>query len=203
MHGFWVLNDKVLVQLFQKLVGRWGETPRSKNLFFLHLSEKWFIVSITFLVYQIGLEGADFLEVIIQTPKRGEKEYLLVCCHNISPELSDLLSHVQDPVLIAHAGNKTHRIKATDIYYLESVNNTVFLYSKDVMYESKQKLYEFEKMLHSGTFLRISKSAVVNLSKIVAVASGMHSRLEATLSNGEVVIVTRTYIDVLKKRIGL
>ena len=145
------------------------------------------------------------LEVIIQETKVGEKEYVLVKCQKISPELSDLLDQIRDydRALIAFTGNETHRINPSDVFYVESVDKKIFIYCENIVYESKERLYEFEEMLNPNVFMRISKSTIVNLSKVKSVSIALYGRLSLTLTNGEKVFVTRTHVDRLRGKLEL
>jgi DNA-binding LytR/AlgR family response regulator len=144
------------------------------------------------------------LKIIIEKPQAGEEEIIIVKCHSISPELLTLLNAIkeQDNLLIANVGNEIHRVNPADIYYIETVDNKTFLYGKSDVYESKQKLYELEE-LALRDFLRVSKSAIVNLSKIKSLIPSLSGRLEAVLSNGERLIISRQYVNVLKKTLGI
>lgn len=105
-------------------------------------------------------------------------------------------------MLIAFAGNEIHRVNPLDIFYIETVDNKTFLYCESNVYETKQKLYELEE-LNMKDFLRISKSVIVNLSKIKSLSPSMSGRLEATLKNGERVVISRQYVNELKKNFGI
>jgi DNA-binding LytR/AlgR family response regulator len=104
--------------------------------------------------------------------------------------------------LIAYVGNEIHRVSPSDIFYIETVDNKTFLYCESDVYEAKQKLYELEE-LRMTDFLRISKSVIVNLSKIKSLAPSMSGKLEATLKNGERVVISRQYVNELKKNLGI
>jgi len=52
-------------------------------------------------------------------------------------------------------------------------------------------------------FLRISKSTIVNLSKVKSLTPSLSGRLEAALFNGEKVIISRQYVVGLKTKFGL
>lgn len=54
-----------------------------------------------------------------------------------------------------------HQIKLSDVYYFESVDNKVFMYCRDKVFESKQKLYELEQVVEGKKFFRASKSSIV------------------------------------------
>lgn len=144
------------------------------------------------------------MKIIIEKPQDGEEEQILVKCHNISPDLLNVLNTLKarDSMLIANIGNEIHRVNPLDIYYIETVDNKTFLYCKSDVYESKQKLYELED-LAINNFLRISKSVIVNLSKIKSLVPALSGRLEAVLINDEKVIISRQYVSELKANLGI
>jgi len=108
-----------------------------------------------------------------------------------------------DNVLIGYQDNEIQRVNKEEIFYIETVDNKVFLYCENSVVESKQKLYELEELLGTKDFLRISKSTIINMSKIRTLAPAFSGRLEATLNNGEKVIISRQYVSVLKKNLGI
>ena len=144
------------------------------------------------------------MKIIIEKPHDGEEEQIIVKCHNISPELFNALNAMkaQGNLLIATVGNEIHRVNPVDILYIETVDNKTFLYCYGNVYESKQKLYELEA-LNLNDFLRISKSSIVNLSKIKAIAPALSGRFEAVLLNNERIIISRQYVGALKKNLGI
>ena len=105
--------------------------------------------------------------------------------------------------LVAYEGNEIHRIGQSELYYIEVVDNKTFLYCRNKVLESRQKLYELELSLANSDFLRISKSVILNLSKIQSLSPALNGRLEASLENGEKIIVSRQYVGDLKKRLGI
>ena len=44
---------------------------------------------------------------------------------------------------------------------IESVDNKAFLYTKKMVYETRQRLYELEELLKEKHFLRVSKSMLL------------------------------------------
>ena len=143
------------------------------------------------------------MKIVIAEPQDGEEEQIIVKCHKMSSELLRALALLKaQDTLIAYDGNEIHRIEAVYIYYIEVVDNKTFLYCKDKIYESKQKLYELEEILTNGDFLRVSKSVILNLSKIKILSPALNGRFEAALKNGEHVIISRQYVNDLKKKLG-
>jgi DNA-binding LytR/AlgR family response regulator len=145
------------------------------------------------------------LKIIIEEPRDNEDEQVIVRCRHITPEVSRLLNMLKsrERVLIGHIESEIHRVPASDIFYAETVDNKTFLYGARDVYASKQKLYELEEMLDASDFLRVSKSVIVNLSKIKSLVPALSGRLEAVLYNGEKVIISRQYVGALKKSLGI
>jgi len=146
----------------------------------------------------------SFLRIIIEEPQDGEEEQIIIKCREMTHELLRMLALLKAKgSLIAYDKNEIYRIKPANIYYIEVVDNKTFIYYKDKVYESKQKLYELEESLANSDFLRVSKSVILNLSKIKSLSPALSGRFEASLDNDERVIISRQYIGDLKKRLGI
>lgn len=144
------------------------------------------------------------MKIIIEEPKESEEEQIIFRCREMTPELLQIIARLKaQEGLVANLGTQIHRIRPSDIYYIEVVENKTFFYCKEEVYESKQKLYELEESLVNSDMLRISKSVMLNLSKIKSLSPALNGRFEAILDNGERVIISRQYVAGLKKRLGI
>lgn len=145
-----------------------------------------------------------YLKIVIEEPQGSEEEQVIIKCHQMTPELLHIITllKMQDG-LIGYEGNEIHRIHIAAIYYIEVVENKTFLYCKNEFYESKQKLYEIEECLANSDLIRVSKSVILNLSKIKSLYPALSGRFEAVLNNGEKIIISRQYVSDLKKRLGI
>jgi len=144
------------------------------------------------------------LKIIIEEPPVGAEERIIVQCHNISPELLNMLNSLKTPsnMLIGYIDNDIHRVSPSDIFYFEAVDKKTFIYCERDVYESKLKLYELEEMAMKD-FFRISKSVIVNLSKVKSIIPSFSGRVEAVLTNKEKVIISRQYVSELKEALGI
>lgn len=88
------------------------------------------------------------------------------------------------------------------IYYIESVDSRCFIYTKSECFEANYRLYELEEML-DYRFFRCSKSMICNVRKIVSVKTEYNARMSAILLNGERIMINRSYVKELKKRLGI
>jgi len=144
------------------------------------------------------------LKIVIEESRDGEEDQIIIKCREMTEELIHLLAMIKlHDALIAYDGTNIHRLQPKEIYYIEVVDNKTFLYCKDKVLESKQKLYELESFLLNSDFLRVSKSVLLNLRKIKTLSPALSGRFEATLANNEKVIISRQYISDLKKILGI
>ena len=98
---------------------------------------------------------------------------------------------------------KLHKLELGDIFYFETVDNKSFFYCNNQVYETKLKLYEFENVTRGTHFFRASKSVVLNADRIDYIRPAISGRFEATLENGEKVMVSRQFVPELKKILGV
>lgn len=144
------------------------------------------------------------MKIVIEELQDGEEDQIIIKCREMTEELIHILALIKShDALIAYVGNNIHRVPPKDIYYIEVVDNKTFIYCRDTVYESKQKLYELEIFLSKSDFLRVSKSVLINLSKIKMLSPALSGRFEATLGNSEKIIISRQYVSDLKKTLGI
>ncbi|MBR5597920.1 MAG: LytTR family transcriptional regulator DNA-binding domain-containing protein, partial [Lachnospiraceae bacterium] len=80
---------------------------------------------------------------------RSEPEELEIRCHEETEEVKDIITFVKSRQgkLTGICEGQQHEIPIADVYYVETVDNSVFIYGQNKVYETKQKLYELEGML--------------------------------------------------------
>ncbi|MBQ1389986.1 MAG: LytTR family transcriptional regulator [Clostridia bacterium] len=132
---------------------------------------------------------------------KDQPEYIEIHCYRISDEVREIIAFVKSRQgqLTGTADERQYEIAVSDVFYIESVDNKTFIYTKNKVYETRQKLYELEEILKEKRFLRVSKSTLLNLMKVSAIKPALNSRFTAELFSGEQVIITRKYVPELKK----
>lgn len=137
---------------------------------------------------------------VFKIPKE-EREMVEIRCHQVDENVREIVTFVKSRqgLLSGQIDGKQYEIAVTDVLYVEAVDNHTFLYTNKNSYESRQKLYELEEMLKEKHFLRISKSALLNLMKVTSIKPALNGRFSAVLSNGEEIIISRKYVPDLKQ----
>ena len=141
------------------------------------------------------------MKLEIRKIPENEPEMVEIRYHWITDEIQEIVSFVKSRQgqLSATRDGQRFEVPVMDLFYAESVDERVFLYTASDSYEIRMKLYELEDLLKNKRFLRISKSMLVNLMKISSVRPALNGRFSAILKNDEEVIISRKYVPALKQ----
>lgn len=96
---------------------------------------------------------------------------------------------------------KLYQIPLNEVLYFETVDKKTFMYTQQKIFECKKTLSAIEQDLIRSNVVRISKTALLNISCLVCVKPYPNHRLLAELNNEENLIVSRKYIPILRDKI--
>ena len=105
--------------------------------------------------------------------------------------------------LLGRKEDKYYKVNLAEIFYIESIDRKIFIYTKTETYEISEKLYMLEEQLANMNFIRVSKSLLLNIDKIHSFYPKLSGNLEALLTNNEKVIISRRYVANLKNKLGM
>ncbi len=145
------------------------------------------------------------MKITILEKEPGEEDEIIVKCDQLDEKLTRLINQFKTGKgkMNFYKDSKIVLVEPSEVLYFESVDDKVFAYTKDSVYETKAKLYQLEEELPASAFFRASKAVIVNLDKIDSLAPVFGGRFEAILENGYKVVVSRNYLNELKARLGL
>jgi two-component system, LytTR family, response regulator len=104
--------------------------------------------------------------------------------------------------LVVKAGGTTRFIRVIDIDWIEAAGVYVTLHvgGKELLYRAA--LNDLAEKLDQRRFVRVHRSALVNIESIIQLEPISHGEFEAVLKNGSRTRVSRTYRSQLEKRLG-
>lgn len=145
------------------------------------------------------------MKITILEKAADEEDEIIIKCGYLDESLTKLINQFKGNKgkMNFYKDSKIVLVEPTEILYFESVDDTVFAYTKDCVYETKSKLYQLEEELPSSTFFRANKAVIVNVDKINSLAPIFGGRFEAVLENGYKVVISRNYLSTLKEILGL
>ena len=145
------------------------------------------------------------MRVEIINNQTTESVNVKIHCKDITDEVKRLKRHIDNfstGISGTEDGN-TYIVSPNDIFYIESVDKKTFIYTEDKVLSTDKRLYELEEILDNRDYFRCSKSVIINLNKVVKLKPEITRNILATLSNDEVVVISRRYATELKKLLGI
>jgi len=141
---------------------------------------------------------------IEQSPDIIDDE-IIIRCNTVSDRLKTLIEDIRLYTfsIVGIKDGRSYSVGLEDIFYIESVDEHIFIYRQNDVLECRLKLYELEEKLNGTNFLRISKSCILNLNHLESVSPQFDGRFEALLKNGEMVIINRHYVKAFKEKFGV
>lgn len=145
------------------------------------------------------------MRVTVEQVDREREEELIVRCHNAGAPWVQSVQEVASgqQAVCGWRNDELHRLKLSEVFYFEVVDDRAFVYTQSEVFEVKEKLYEFERLCVGSALFRCSKSMILNADRIDYVRPSLSGRFEAVLSNGEKVVVSRKYVAELKQMLGV
>jgi len=98
-----------------------------------------------------------------------------------------------------YSDDSTKWINVSDIYYIESIDRRTIVFCEKESYQIKKRLYQVYDELADNGFVQISKYCILNVNKLEKIAPLHNSHMEAVLSNGKCLYVTRKYLAGIKQ----
>ncbi len=150
-------------------------------------------------IFTILIKGDTMIIKVEKDITKKEIEVLIK--HNdMNQEVERIITLIQlaEKQIQCNMYGKETLVNISDIYYIESVDKKTFVYCEKAVYRTELRLYQLLEILSKSGFVQVSKSCILNLSKLESFKPLMNSRLDALLKNGERICVTRKYLAIVK-----
>lgn len=142
------------------------------------------------------------MKYIIQKINDGEDE-LILRYQNVTEEIEQALRFMSRPQhrLLGTKDEQKTIIDFGSILYAESVDGKCFVYTESDVFGVEHTLTQLEQILSDVNFFRCSKSMIINIDKVRHLKSLASNRIDATMCNGEHIMISRTYASDFRKRL--
>ena len=91
-------------------------------------------------------------------------------------------------------------VNVSDILFIErTVDKETIIHCEKNSYKSKDWLYQVYEKLRNVHFVQINKYCILNLNKLIKIKQLPNSHLEAILTNGKCLYVTRKFLTEIKR----
>ncbi len=153
-------------------------------------------------------EGGISMKVECKIDPDYKEPYAVLYIKRMTHKIAEIISMLEreEPdalTLIAAKERKTFFLKAEEIALVRTEGREIICYDKmKNRYVLDKPLYELEQILDSG-FVRVSKSAIINIRQIDHVEAGFNGTMELVMKNGVTDFISRNYRKSFKERLGL
>lgn len=143
------------------------------------------------------------MKVTINENTKLQEDEIIINCAYMDERMKKLADFVRQFAfsLEGELEGKFYQIPIDELYYIDTVDGKTFLYDSEHAYCSRQTLAALEQKLIHTTFLRISKSCLMNVAQLQCVEPYVNHRMQAELKNGERLLISRNYIEGLKEKL--
>ena len=135
-----------------------------------------------------------------------EENEVILRCTQLDDEMLRVLSLLRSEMqklLVWNEHREMLPLSVSKVVYCETVEEKTFVYTHDGIYQTALSLAELEDRWGDLGLFRAGKSSVVNLHEIQKLKNCGSGRIEALLTTGEKMIISRRYAPMLRERLGL
>lgn len=142
------------------------------------------------------------MKYTIEQISDGENE-VIVRYSTFTSEIEQIVGILKNEKrrLIGTIGSEKILVELSNVLYIESVDGKSFAYTDCDVIKLEYTLMQLEQMIQEISFFRCSKSMIINIDKVKSLRSLASNRIDATMCNGEHVMISRTYASDFRKRL--
>ena len=122
---------------------------------------------------------------------------------SLEPEQSASGNTKAQETLFVQKDNSLLKVPLENILFFESENRKTIAVMKSGRYEIKKTLSQLEELYSNKNFLRVSKSTLLNLAKVLSITPDVDRTLMATLPGKVTVHVSRKHANEFKERVNI
>lgn len=147
------------------------------------------------------------MKVTIEIDENLSEECVVIKCKELNEHVMKLQKTLSeqsmgDRTILLYNGEKEYYMPLNEVLFFETENKLIRAHTKKQIYETTYKLYELEELL-PGYFMRISKSAIVNLNHIYSITKNITaSSVVEFVDCHKMVYVSRNYYKALVERLA-
>lgn len=140
------------------------------------------------------------MKFCVQQISQGEDE-LILRYRQMNSEVKEILTFMErrERKLAGKIDGETVFFLPEEILYIEKVDEKTFAYTTEQVIQMDVSLSMAELMLDDIRFFRCSKSMILNVNRVERLKSLPSNRIDATLQNGEHIMISRTYASEFRK----
>ena len=155
----------------------------------------------------LKLKGVIIVKTKLEIDSNYMEPQLIIRAATVDQQVQSILDFAEGKLktdrFIGVKDGVNQLLKSEQLFSIYAEKGKVFVDTASDSYQVKQRLYEMEEQLSPLSFVRISKSEIVNLNKIDFFQVDITGTLVMVLENGKKSYVSRRYVKKIKERLGV
>ena len=145
------------------------------------------------------------MKIKIEVDETALESEVVIRCAGLTKEvqlIQQALSEIAagNQRFIFYKGETEYYIELNEILFFETDDGIINVHTAKDVYHTKLKLYELKERL-PGYFMRVSKSAILNVNKIYSMTRNLSTCLVEFTKSHKQVYVSRYYFKPLKEKL--
>lgn len=146
------------------------------------------------------------MKIKVEIDEGLAEEEIVIRCKSLNEDVISIQKRITDAVnsrmqLEVTKGETEYYLTVDEVLFFETDASGVVVHTATQIYETKYRLYELEELL-PGDFIRVSKSSILNASKIRAIHKNITGASEVEfIGSSKKVFVSRNYFKILMAKI--
>ncbi|WP_333879133.1 LytTR family DNA-binding domain-containing protein [Flavobacterium sp.] len=165
------------------------------RIFYYHTFAFWQTLAFGFTHYFISATLLySFITFVIYVTSPGYDSKSIEC------DADENTNQPLTSMLVSDSQNKSISILLSDIYYFSACTPYVGIHHPNKKYLNTNTLKSLSALLDGNRFVRIHKSYIVNVDKVIMCQSRLNGDYDITLTDGTILRVSRVYAKNFKTR---
>ncbi|WP_157950231.1 LytTR family DNA-binding domain-containing protein [Vallitalea okinawensis] len=146
------------------------------------------------------------MKLDIDIDDKYEETTIVIKTKEITKELEDMIKTIRTSpkkTLVGKSKEKLYIINPDEIYRMYGESQKVLTETENGIYELSHKLYELEEQFKDTSFVRVSKSAIVNFDKVKNMEMFFNGTMCVNFDNGKQEFISRRYVSKIKQYLGM
>lgn len=146
------------------------------------------------------------MKVRLDINKDYDEVCINVCAPKDTEEIRDIYNRIKnifEESFIVHDGKEAITVNVSDIIRIYGANKQVYIHTDQGQFRINERLYEMEERLDKRCFVRISNSEIVNIGRLRRMDTSLAGTIKMYLDEGTETYVSRRYVPVIKKTLGI
>ena len=149
--------------------------------------------------------GYKHMKITVEIDDNLTEEEITIHCRELNDEVIALQKRISEAIqskmmLNVTKGELEYYLNLPEILFFETADSIVAVHTKGQIFETRMKLYELEELL-PASFLRVSKSAIINTGQIRAIHKNISGASEVEFNgSNKRAFVSRSYFKLLTNK---